>query len=254
MARKIALDTETTGLEIEKGHRIIEIGAVELIDRRPIGRRYHQYINPEREIDLKAQHVHGISIEQLEDEPKFSEIADEFVEFIRGAELIIHNAPFDVGFLNYELSLCGHSVRKVESIAKITDTLALAKVLHPNQRVSLDALCRRYQIDTTAREFHGGLIDALILADLYIAMTGGQSTLNLDEKREEENPLAALVKTKSKGDLASLSLPVIEASQEELSNHGELLARLDQKSGGKALWLREALKACLDFEVEQEKK
>lgn len=237
MTRQIVLDTETTGLETGEGHRIIEIGAIELIDRRPIGRRFQHYLNPERPIDTAASHVHGITLDQLRDKPKFRSIADEFIEFIRGAELIIHNAPFDIGFLNYELSLCRHRVQRVESVARITDSLVLARQLHPNQRNSLDALCRRYQVDASARNFHGALLDALILADVYIAMTGGQSTLSLDENETTATSSAALA-VEATTALPIAPLPVVAATAAEQTEHRALLAKLDKKSGGKCLWLR----------------
>ncbi|MGB5716746.1 MAG: DNA polymerase III subunit epsilon, partial [Gammaproteobacteria bacterium] len=178
--RQIVLDTETTGLEPADGHRIIEIGCVELNDRRLTGNTYHQYIQPDREIDAGAIEVHGITNEKLADKPRFTDIAAEFLEFIDGAELVIHNAPFDVGFIDHEFRLLEDSPGGVNDHCMVLDTLALARRMHPGQRNSLDALCRRYEIDNSQRELHGALLDAEILADVYLAMTGGQVSLSLD--------------------------------------------------------------------------
>lgn len=177
--RQIVLDTETTGLEPEEGHRIIEIGCLELIDRRLSGRRFHRYINPERSVESGALDVHGLSDEFLDDKPRFAEIAGEFIEFIRGAELLIHNAPFDVGFLDSELERLDDSPR-IADLAQIVDTLTLARELHPGQRNSLDALCRRYEVDNSNRTLHGALLDSELLAEVYLLMTGGQVALGLD--------------------------------------------------------------------------
>jgi DNA polymerase-3 subunit epsilon len=176
--RQIILDTETTGLEPSDGHRVIEIGCVELVDRRLSGQHFHQYLNPERDIEDGALEVHGISREFLLDKPVFADVVDEFLEFVRGAELIIHNAPFDLGFLDAELALLGRSDRMGDHVS-VLDTLELARDLHPGQRNSLDALCRRYEVDNSSRTLHGALLDAEILADVYLAMTGGQSDLGL---------------------------------------------------------------------------
>src|SRR5262245_12359531 len=178
--RQIVLDVETTGLEANAGHRIIEIGCVELLNRRPTGQKFHRYLNPEREIDAGALAVHGIELARLLQAPKFAEVADELLAFIDGAELIIHNAPFDVGFLDAELARLPGTARTVASLCRVLDTLALARSLHPGQRNSLDALCKRYSVDNTKRELHGALLDAGILVDVYLAMTGGQSALALD--------------------------------------------------------------------------
>ena len=174
--RQVVLDTETTGLEVCQGHRIIEIGCVEIVDRKLTGRHYHQYIKPERAIDQGALEVHGITEEFLADKPVFSRVADEFMDFIRGAELIIHNAPFDVGFIDAELKLIDADARLVASECKITDSLQLARAKHPGQRNNLDALCQRYAVDNSNRTLHGALLDAEILADVYLPMTGGQTT------------------------------------------------------------------------------
>ena len=176
--RQIILDTETTGLEPEAGHRVIEIGCVELIDRRLSGRHFHQYLNPERDIEDGALEVHGITQEFLRDKPVFADVAEELLQFIAGAELIIHNAPFDVGFLDAELALLGRPDR-IGDHASVLDTLELARDLHPGQRNSLDALCKRYEVDDSSRSLHGALLDAELLADVYLAMTGGQSDLGL---------------------------------------------------------------------------
>ena len=176
--RQIILDTETTGLEAAEGHRVIEIGCVELIDRRLSGQHFHQYLNPERDIEDGALEVHGISREFLLDKPVFADVVEEFLEFVKGAELIIHNAPFDIGFLDAELTQLGRPDRMTDHV-RVLDTLELARDLHPGQRNSLDALCRRYEVDNASRTLHGALLDAEILADVYLAMTGGQSDLGL---------------------------------------------------------------------------
>jgi DNA polymerase-3 subunit epsilon len=178
--RQIVLDTETTGLSPSQGHRIIEIGCLEMVDRRLTGREFHCFLHPDREIDEAAQSVHGISLLDLETAPRFAEIADEFLEFVAGAELIIHNAEFDVGFLEHELRLMGHAQPKISEHATVLDTLSLARKLHPGQRNSLDALCKRYEVDASNRDVHGAIIDSDLLARVYLAMTGGQTTLSLD--------------------------------------------------------------------------
>src|SRR5690348_2328875 len=232
--RQIVLDVETTGLEASAGHRIIEIGCVELLNRRPTGQRFHRYLNPEREIDAGALSVHGIDMARLAQSPKFAEIAAELVAFIEGAELIIHNASFDVGFLDAEFSRIP-GLRAVADICRVLDTLALARSLHPGQRNSLDALCKRYSVDNSRRELHGALLDAGILVDVYLAMTGGQSALALDTRGTEV--AAALV-----GSIASplrapgitLSMPV--ASADELRLHESMLDLIHKASGGQVLW------------------
>lgn len=179
--RQIVLDTETTGLETSQGHRIIEIGCVELIERRVTDNHWHHYINPEREVDAGAFEVHGISDEFLQDKPLFADLADSFLAYIEGAELIIHNAAFDVGFLNYELNLLNTGLPSVETVSSILDTLVMARQKHPGQKNNLDALCKRYEIDNSHRSVHGALLDARILADVYLFMTGGQTALGLDQ-------------------------------------------------------------------------
>ncbi len=231
--RQIVLDTETTGLETKLGHRIIEIGCVELVDRRLTGNSFQQYLQPDREIDAAAAEVHGISDEFLADKPRFADIVSDFIDYIRGAELIIHNAPFDVGFINYELSLLAGDWAQLEDYCSVTDTLALAKKMHPGQRNSLDALCRRYAIDNSHRELHGALLDAEILSDVYLAMTGGQATLALDGfssglQGVEEEGVRRLPSGRP-------PLTVVRASSAEQSAHA---ARLEEigKGGASVLW------------------
>ncbi len=184
--RQIVLDTETTGLEVNLGHRVIEIGCVELVNRRVTGNHWHFYFNPEREVDVGAFEVHGISNEFLADKHRFAEKAADFLEYIDGAELVIHNAPFDVGFLNYELSLLEGQLPSLEQRCRILDTLVLARQKHPGQKNNLDALCKRYGIDNSDRSLHGALLDARILADVYLVMTGGQTSLGLDAAQDGE--------------------------------------------------------------------
>ena len=234
--RQIVLDTETTGLEPSQGHRIIEIGCVELVDRKLTGKHHHQYIQPEREIDQGALEVHGISNEFLADKPVFSHIVDEFLAFVDGAELIIHNAPFDIGFLDHELALAANKVKKISKICSVIDSLVLARSKHPGQKNNLDALCKRYGIDNAKRELHGALLDAEILADVYLMMTGGQTSLGLDAKvqfegaQSDKNTPLTLNKDRSR-------LAVLAASQAELDAHQALLSVIDKKSDGQCLWL-----------------
>ena len=231
--RQIVLDTETTGLEPEQGHRIIEIGCVELVNRRLSGRHFHQYVRPDRRIDSAAFAVHGISDEVLEDKPTFSEVAEEFLAFIDKAELIIHNAPFDVGFLNHEIGRLGDGQRPIESYCQVLDTLALARQLHPGQRNSLDALCKRYAVDNSARELHGALLDAEILAEVYLAMTGGQATLDLSAA----TPAAmSSVRAAGGGPGTRDPLRIIRASDQELDAHRERLRAIDESSDGGCIW------------------
>lgn len=217
--RQIFLDTETTGLYPDQGHRIIEIAAVEIFNRRPTQRHFHIYINPEREIDPGAQEVHGISLDFLQDKPLFSQIAEEFIEFIRGAELIIHNAPFDVGFLNMELAKLG--LDKLETyISGIIDTLKMAKEMRPGQRNNLDALCRHFGIDNSQRTLHGALLDAELLAEVYIAMTRGQESLLM----ELSSPVEQVTHTSLKVDLSAVKL--LSADAEELASHQQYIESL----------------------------
>ena len=232
MSRQIVLDTETTGLEPEQGHRIIEIGCVEMVDRRLTGNNFHQYLQPDREIDAGAIEVHGITNEFLADKPHFDDLAADFLDYVRGAELIIHNAPFDVGFLNHELRLMGHS-SLLDEFCAVTDTLVMAKKMHPGQRNSLDALCKRYDIDNSHRELHGALLDAEILADVYLMMTGGQTALMLDASsggegdRQPGDDIRRLPASRP-------ALRVVRASEEELQAHAQSLERM----GEACLWRR----------------
>jgi len=234
--RQIVLDTETTGLELSQGHRIIEIGCVELVNRRLTGNHYHQYINPQREIDQGAIEVHGITSEFLEDKPLFTQIAQEFMEYIVGAELIIHNAPFDIGFLNGELKRLDGSHQPVDDACNIIDTLLMARAKHPGQRNNLDALCQRYDVDNSQRDLHGALLDAEILADVYLAMTGGQTTFALSESAGDGSSGAMSgekIRRLAKG---RQPLPVISASAQELTAHETQLDAIAAASGGKVLW------------------
>jgi len=232
--RQIVLDTETTGLEPKQGHRIIEIGCVELVNRKLTGNVYHQYIQPDREIDVGAMEVHGITNEFLQDKPRFSDIFDDFITFIKGAELVIHNAPFDVGFMDHEFKLFDRSSPRTETMCKILDTLPLARQMHPGQRNSLDALCKRYDIDNSQREKHGALLDAEILADVYLAMTGGQVSLGLGGAQEQKNqmheePVIRLDKDRT-------PLPIIRATEEEMLKHEKYLEIIDKASDGQCVW------------------
>ena len=225
--RQVVLDTETTGLEWKQGHRIIEIGALELVDRQVTGRQFHTYINPERDIDLGAMEVHGITGEFLRDKPRFDEISEDFMTFIDGAELVIHNAAFDVGFLDNELSITGHDPSSVTAISTVLDTLELAKDLHPGQRNNLDALCKRYDVDNSTRTLHGALLDAEILADVYLAMTGGQVDLGLSLE-------SAQTTDEDDEDLGHTEHPelfVLKASDEELLEHQARLDHIEKQSG-----------------------
>jgi len=228
--RQIILDTETTGLEPSEGHRIIEIGCVELIDRRPSQHHFHQYINPEREIEEGAMEVHGISNEFLQDKPVFADVVADLLTFVDGAELIIHNAPFDIGFLDWELSQLERPDRMSDHVA-VLDTLELARELHPGQRNSLDALCKRYEVDNSSRKLHGALLDAEILADVYLAMTGGQSDLGLSFQADE--PVASDPGDFSRGERPALL--VLTANPQELAAH-EARVRAIQEKSGHCLW------------------
>ena len=234
--RQVVLDTETTGLEPELGHRIIEIGGVELVNRRLTGQRLHFYLQPDREIDDGALEVHGITREFLQDKPRFADIHADILAFVSGAEVIIHNAPFDVAFLDHELARLGNPDLRFESCCRILDSLALARQLHPGQRNGLDALCKRYRIDNSARQLHGALLDAEILADVYLAMTGGQAVLELGGAGETV-AVASSPLGESRIRRAG-SIPVVRASREELAAHSNQLAWIDEKSGGRCLWLR----------------
>lgn len=233
--RQIILDTETTGLEPQQGHRVIEIGCVELINRRLTGSHFHTYLQPDREIDDGAASVHGITQAFLSDKPRFNDVADEFLTFVRGAELIIHNAPFDVGFLDSELALLERGDPPLNQVCKIVDSLVLARQLHPGQRNSLDALCKRYGVNNEHRELHGALLDAQLLAEVYLAMTGGQTSLLPDDQGEamgqmrtkEEGPSKRLLRDRP-------PLRVILAKENERSRHEAVLDELGGERG--SLW------------------
>lgn len=235
MTRKVVLDTETTGLEVERGHRIIEIGCVELIDRRPSGRTFQRYLNPEREIDAGAVAVHGITDEFLRDKPRFAEIAEEFLAFVEGAELLIHNAAFDTGFLDKELELAGAAFGCIAAHAAIVDTLAMAREKYPGQKNTLDALCKRLYVDNSHREVHGALLDAHLLADVWVAMTAGQGALALGELGSHGG--AASVGWVALD--ATIRPRVHRASEAETAAHEARLAAIDKASGG-SLWSRGA--------------
>lgn len=227
MMRQIVLDTETTGLEPEQGHRIIEIGCVELVDRRLTGNNFHQFLQPEREIDAGAIEVHGITNEFLADKPKFCDVAQDFVAYVRGAELIIHNAPFDVGFLDHELKLMQDSQR-IDTLCAVTDTLVMAKKMHPGQRNSLDALCKRYDIDNSHRELHGALLDAEILADVYLMMTGGQGALVLDDELGRQGGEESAADNIRRLAADRPPLKVIQAVESELEAHQRQLEAMGE--------------------------
>ena len=232
MTRQIILDTETTGLEIRDGHRIIEIGAVELLDRKLTGYNYHQYINPQRAVDAGAVEIHGITNDRLQDEPVFADIVEDFISYVDGAELIIHNAPFDVGFLDHELSLSGRKRRVENDLCVVTDTLKMARKKYPGQRNTLDALCSRLEVNNGHRKLHGALLDSEILADVYLAMTRVQNVLSLDDDTEERDEAAG----RHEGLSQSGPLPVIHATAEEVKAHQEWLARLEAEADGGSLW------------------
>src|ERR1700722_715768 len=231
--RQVVLDTETTGLEVEQKHRIIEIGCVELINRRLTGRTYHQYLNPERDIDEGAQQVHGLTREKLSKEPIFSQVHPEFLAFVRDAELIIHNAPFDIAFLNAELARI-ETAQKVDELCRVLDTLVLARQMHPGQRNNLDALCKRYSVDNSHRDYHGALLDARILAEVYLAMTGGQAKFTLSAESDLGGAQARRAASVRLG--AGVRITVIRANENEMAAHEHVLALLDKASGGKTVW------------------
>lgn len=228
MTRQIVLDTETTGLSHEQGHRVIEIGAVEILNRHTTGRHYHVYLNPDREVDAGALEVHGLSNEFLSDKPRFASVAMEFLAFIQDAELIIHNAPFDVGFLNAELARIQQAALK-SHCAGVLDTLKLAKELHPGQKNNLDALCRRYDVDNSGRAYHGALLDAQLLAEVYLSMTRGQDSLAID-----------LGGSPAAGGVATLARPevliILQPSPDELAAHGAYLEGMAKESGQAVDW------------------
>lgn len=226
--RQIFLDTETTGLDPAQGHRVIEVAAVEVVNRRLTGNHYHRYLNPDRDIDAGAQAVHGITLERLQGEPRFADIAREFLDFIDGAELVIHNAPFDVGFLDHELGLL--ELGRVRDVCdSVVDTLKMAKDLHPGQRNNLDALCKRYGVDNSGRTLHGALLDAELLADVYLAMTRGQESLVMDIGLQSAEAEVDVFERKQ-------PLAVVLASDEENAEHARYLDALDKAAGKPCLW------------------
>ncbi|WP_341937150.1 DNA polymerase III subunit epsilon [Marinimicrobium sp. C2-29] len=233
--RQIVLDTETTGLDPAQGHKVIEIGCVELVNRKLTGRHYHQYINPEREVDAGAMEVHGITNEMLADKPVFAQIVDEFLAFVDGAELVIHNAPFDVGFIDHEFRQLSPKLGSIKKRCGIVDSLVLARNKHPGQKNNLDALCKRYGVDNAQRELHGALLDAEILADVYLLMTGGQTALSLggESSKGEGSGTGGQERRPLPADRSPL--PVIAASESELAAHREKLAAIE-KSAGQCLW------------------
>ena len=238
--RQIVLDTETTGLSPAQGHRIIEIGCIEMVNRRLTGREFHRFLNPDRDIDEGAVAVHGISRAQLETEPRFQEIVDEFLEFVKDAELVIHNADFDVGFLDHELRLMKHAKPRIADHCQVLDTLSLARKIHPGQRNSLDALCKRYEVDASKRDVHGALIDSELLARVYLAMTGGQSSLLLDEESDKSdrgnNNQRGTDRSQGLHPAAGANykLTVIKATTEEAAAHEAMLEKI--RESGACAW------------------
>lgn len=238
--RQIVLDTETTGLEVRQGHRLIEIACLEMVERRLTGRRYQTYLNPDRAIDEGARQVTGIEDDFLLDKPRFADVADDFLAFIDGAELIIHNAAFDLGFLNAELARLPEPPGMIQQRCSVLDTLAMARERYPGQRNSLDALCKRLGVDNSARELHGGLIDCHLLADVYIAMTSGQVALDLGFDKPGEEERAAIIVP-----VELLRRPrVLCADANELAAHEKRLDALDKSAGGTSLWRRESSSAA----------
>ena len=238
--RQVVLDTETTGLEVQQQHRVIEIGCVEIGNLRLTGRSFHRYLNPERDIDAGAQQVHGLSRERLSTEAKFAQIHAEFLEFVRDSELIIHNAAFDVAFLDAEIgrvtSAAPTGALKITDLCRVLDTLALARQMHPGQRNSLDALCKRYSVDNSHREYHGALLDARILAEVYLAMTGGQAKFTLSAESDTARSRARQAAPTRPA--AASSIAVVRASEDEISAHELVLALLDKASRGNTVWRR----------------
>jgi DNA polymerase-3 subunit epsilon len=233
--RQIILDTETTGLEPSRGHKIIEIGCVEMVNRKLTGNHYHVYINPQREIDEGAIEVHGITNEFLQDKPLFKDVVDDFIEYIKGAELVIHNAPFDIGFLDHELKSLSVGRGKMEDVCSVLDTLVLARQMHPGQKNSLDALCKRYFIDNSHRELHGALLDSEILAEVYLGMTGGQTDLTLTHKQDylkanrDSEGISRLPENRE-------AFKIIRASDDELADHQKYMKALAETNDGSVFW------------------
>ncbi|EKE01112.1 MAG: hypothetical protein ACD_21C00211G0001 [uncultured bacterium] len=231
--RQIILDTETTGLEPEKGHRIIEIGCVELIDRQFTSNNFHRYINPQREVEAEALAIHGITNEFLSDKPTFANVLDDFLGFINGAELIAHNASFDIGFINHEIRLLAKNAESLDAYATVFDTLALARKMFPGQRNTLDALCKRYKVDLSARNLHGALLDAKLLAEVYLLMTGGQVSLFGDDEFNLADEATMALTQKNNKDRSPL--PIISANTDEIKAHEDFLAII-KKNAKKCLW------------------
>lgn len=237
--RQIVLDTETTGLDALQGHRIIEIGCVELFNRRLTGRHYHQYINPEREVDAGAFQVHGISNDMLADKPKFAQIVADFLAFVGDADLIIHNAAFDIGFINAEFGRLTPRLANIDAQRTIIDSLLLARAKHPGQKNNLDALCKRYGVDNSQRDLHGALLDAEILADVYLLMTGGQTALSLGGNQSTNKDASGTSNTIKRLAAGRTPLPILKASEAELAVHGDKLTSIQKASGGNCIWLKE---------------
>lgn len=233
--RQVVLDTETTGLDPLQGHRVIEIGCVEIQNRRLTGNHFHKYLNPEREVDQAAVEVHGLTSEFLADKPRFDQIEQEFLDFVSGAELIIHNAPFDIGFLDHELGNTRSKHQEMAQYCTVLDTLLLAREKHPGQRNNLDALCKRYGVDNTQRQLHGALLDAEILADVYLIMTSGQSSFALKEESSEASNSGKIARSL---DPNRKSLKVITATAEELESHRQRVLEIEEKCPDGALWNR----------------
>jgi|TARA_B110000977_G_scaffold139947_2_gene177666 DNA polymerase-3 subunit epsilon len=232
--RQIVLDTETTGLETSQNHRIIEIGCVEMVNRKLTGRHYHQYVNPQRKVDEGAMEVHGITDQFLEDKPTYDAIEAEFMAFVDGADLIIHNAPFDIGFIKHETAKLPGRVKSIETDCKIIDTLALARQKHPGQKNNLNALCKRYGVDNSQRDLHGALLDAEILADVYLLMTGGQVNLNISDQSSDSGEMnqASSIRRLPEGRPA---LRVITPNEDELASHHKKLDSI-KASSGECIW------------------
>ena len=234
--RQIVLDTETTGLDWQYGHRVIEIGCVEIVNRRRTNNNFHVYINPERAIDAAAEEVHGLSLADLQDKPLFADVAADFLNYVGDSELIIHNASFDVGFLDNELRMSGHEELCLSKANPVLDTLALARRMHPGQRNTLDALCKRYSIDNSRRDLHGALLDSQLLADVYLAMTGGQTALSLGEIISDANDSSAVAHRVI--DRAGHNLARIKIAKDELAAHEKLLDGIDKSSDEGSVWRR----------------
>ena len=234
--RQVVLDTETTGLEVTEGHRVIEVGCVELINRRITQNRFHYYLNPDRDIDQGAVEVHGLTNQFLADKPRFAEIARDLLDYLQDAELIIHNARFDVGFLDAELSKVEPHWAGLAQTCRITDTLQMARKLHPGQKNNLDALCKRYAVDNSQRELHGALLDAEILSEVYLAMTGGQAALTLGEQESGSQTSKANLKFQLPSDRPALR--VVRADAEEIASHLRRLEAIEKAAGAPTVWQR----------------